>query len=154
MSNLNQKLKLALLKRKKSRNSLEQGFTLVELMIVIVIVGILSGVALPNFLATRDKAGAGALIGSMAAFGKACGGNQVIGDPVALQDIPATMDISNAGVCDGSADITIANANEFTAENIGGVRCGGDANTANGTSNTTCTLTVDTNGTIEGAWTP
>ncbi|MFL0758275.1 MAG: type II secretion system protein, partial [Prochlorococcus sp.] len=119
MSNLNQQLKLALLKRKKSGNSLEQGFTLVELMVVIVIVGILSGVALPNFLATRDKAGAGALIGSMAAFGKACGGNQVIGDPVALQDIPATMDISNAGVCDGSADITIANANEFTAENIG-----------------------------------
>ena len=92
----------------------------------------------------------------MAAFGKACGANQVIGDPVALADIPATIDISNGGVCDGSADITIANAaaNAFTAENIGGVRCGGDAIVANGTSNTTCTLTVDTNGTITGAWTP
>ncbi len=56
MSNLNQQLKLALLKRKKSGNSLEQGFTLVELMIVIVIVGILSAVALPNFLSQTSKA--------------------------------------------------------------------------------------------------
>ena len=58
MSNLNQQLKLALLKRKKSRNSLEQGFTLVELMVVIVIVGILSAVALPNFLSQTKKAAA------------------------------------------------------------------------------------------------
>ena len=156
MSILNQRLKLALLRRQKGVSALQQGFTLVELMIVIVIVGILSGVALPNFLATRDKASAGALIGSMAAFGKACGANQVIGDPVALEAIPATIALSNGAVCDGSLDITIANAaaSAFTAANIGGVRCGGDANTANGTSNTTCTLTVDTNGTITGAWTP
>merc|ERR1712224_320896 len=38
------------------RNALEKGFTLVELMIVIVIVGILSAVALPNFLSQTDKA--------------------------------------------------------------------------------------------------
>ena len=56
MSNLNQKLKLALLKRKKSGNSLEQGFTLVELMVVIVIVGILGAVALPNFMSQTTKA--------------------------------------------------------------------------------------------------
>ena len=56
MSNLNQRLKLALLKRNKSGNSLEQGFTLVELMVVIVIVGILSAVALPNFMSQTDKA--------------------------------------------------------------------------------------------------
>ena len=56
MSNLNQKLKLALLKRKKSGNSLEQGFTLVELMVVIVIVGILGAVALPNFMSQTNKA--------------------------------------------------------------------------------------------------
>jgi type IV pilus assembly protein PilA len=56
MNTLNSRLQLAALNRKKSRNLLEKGFTLVELMIVIVIVGILSAVALPNFLSQTAKA--------------------------------------------------------------------------------------------------
>ncbi len=56
MSTLNRRLQLSILNRKKGRNLLEKGFTLVELMIVIVIVGILSAVALPNFLSQTSKA--------------------------------------------------------------------------------------------------
>ena len=56
MTTLNSRLQLALLNRKKGRNLLEKGFTLVELMIVIVIVGILSATALPNFLSQTEKA--------------------------------------------------------------------------------------------------
>ena len=56
MTTLNSTLQLALLKQKKRKNVLQKGFTLVELMIVIVIVGILSAVALPNFLNQTKKA--------------------------------------------------------------------------------------------------
>ena len=56
MTTLNSRIQLAMLNRKNSKNILQKGFTLVELMIVIVIVGILSSVALPSFLGQAGKA--------------------------------------------------------------------------------------------------
>jgi type IV pilus assembly protein PilA len=54
---LRQQLLATLRKRQQQRKGRgQQGFTLVELMIVIVIVGILAAVALPNFMNQTDKA--------------------------------------------------------------------------------------------------
>ena len=56
MTKLNSRLQPTLLNGKKVLSLLETGFTLVELLIVVVILGVLSGVALPSFLSQRDKA--------------------------------------------------------------------------------------------------
>merc|ERR1712224_601072 len=65
--------------RKKSRNLIEKGFTLVELMIVIV--GVLSAVALPNFLGVKDKAELAAQIGEQTGLAKECSSAIIINGP-------------------------------------------------------------------------
>jgi type IV pilus assembly protein PilA len=76
--------KSLLLKRLSSRQSpLSKGFTLVELMIVVAIIGILSAVALPQFLNVRTRAEAKTEIAEAVSYANECAALQIEANSVA-----------------------------------------------------------------------
>jgi type IV pilus assembly protein PilA len=83
---------------KKLRNTNEKGFTLIELMIVIAIIGILAAIAIPNFIAYRNQGYCSAAERDAASVTAALG--NYYSDP------------SNQGVPDVSAlGLTLSNGN-------------------------------------------
>ncbi|WP_413430411.1 type IV pilin protein [Synechococcus sp. Cu2B8-bc1011] len=145
MTSLNSRMQLALINRKKGRNLLEKGFTLVELMIVIAIVGVLSAVALPNFLSQTDKAKATEAKTVASAYLKQIyaayqeGGSTAAGQPDGTGSIPCpenTKYFSYACDEDGSTNQIVAT----------GLAASGNLNTKTITSSVNLTGTAAVTG--------
>ena len=94
MSTLNSRLQRSILNRKKSKSLAEKGFTLIELLITVVILGTLSAVAVPGFLAQKNKADVAAANAQGRALMAAC--------KAGLSDSPVT-----------AVDINLRSAEDF-----------------------------------------
>lgn len=144
MSTLNSRLQLSLLNRKKGKNLLEKGFTLVELMIVIVVVGVLSAVALPNFLGVKDKAEAGAQVGEFVGLAKECSTAIIIEGPYPkaypAEDIAGISEDCNGGDTTTAPATNVVFTSSIAEGSTAKAKCGPKEEFEAGE---TCVITVD-----------
>ena len=130
---MNTQLKSILAQRLAKKGKKANGFTLIELMVVVAIVGILTAVGLPNLTKAQDKAKDSAAIATLTNAAKECSLALLSGDTSVYQAGSAAQ---------GNGDGTNGNAAAVSGwidQGVGG----------NCTEGTTLTITPDYNGAVQ-----
>ena len=106
----NKFLQQALINAQKKRNKKANGFTLIELMVVVAIVGVLTAVGLPQLTKAQDKAKDSAAVATLTNAAKECS-LSLITNGDASDFTPANFSIGDntiSGTCEIDGTIGLA----------------------------------------------
>ena len=133
-STINPQLQTTLMRKlshssSRKKNLLQRGFTLVELMIVIVIVGILSAVAIPQFMKQTKKAVATEAVTQVSAITKQAATVQ-LEEPITADNVSTDCSAYSGSItspkfdykCDGPASAFIVEATGKAETNADGIK--------------------------------
>lgn len=91
----------------QKRGSLKAGFTLIELLITVVIIGVLSAIAIPNFINQRDQAATAAGKAEASALARKCSAAVITGSGFPTSaEITAAKNVTAIGCTSGAGSFT------------------------------------------------
>ena len=123
-------------KLNQKKGFFNKGFTLIELIVVVVIIGVLAAVGIPQFNGVRDRAEAKAYVGEAVGLAKECAVLQLEKESGSAITDPG----GNSVTCDGSGAASFTSQTWSTSLTV---TCAGDSITG-----TQATLAISTAGVI------